>query len=75
VRTGAATVWLYEGARGRYAARSAVGGACDPADPTVCIPPPPPDIDCKDLRRRNFRVPPPDPHHLDGDRDGIGCES
>jgi micrococcal nuclease len=122
VRTGAATVWLYEGARGRYAARllaaaraarkehrglwgacpdavwdplgpattgpgsrssgsqppaprGAVGGACDPAYPTVCIPPPPPDLDCNDLRRRNFRVLPPDPHHLDGDRDGIGCES
>jgi len=47
---------------------------CDPSYPTVCIPPPPPDLDCKDIPYRRFRVLPPDPHHFDGDFDGIGCE-
>jgi hypothetical protein len=49
-------------------------GRCDPAYPTVCIPPPPPDLDCADIPYRRFRVLPPDPHHFDGDGDGIGCE-
>ncbi len=52
---------------------------CAPSYPDVCIPPPPPDLDCKDIPYRNFRViynvPDPDPHHFDGDHDGIGCES
>jgi len=48
---------------------------CDPAYPSVCIPPPPPDLDCGDIRYRRFTVLPPDPHHFDGDHDGIGCES
>ena len=49
---------------------------CDPSYPTVCIPPPPPDLDCKDIPYRNFRVLPPDPHRFDGnDKDGIGCET
>jgi hypothetical protein len=47
---------------------------CDPAYPTVCIPPPPPDLDCKDIPYRNFKVLPPDPHRFDRDKDGIGCE-
>jgi micrococcal nuclease len=47
---------------------------CDPSYPDVCIPPPPPDLDCKDITYRRFRVLPPDPHHFDGDGDGIGCE-
>jgi len=50
-------------------------GNCDPSYPTVCIPPPPPDLDCKDIPYRNFVVLPPDPHHFDGDGDGIGCET
>ncbi|TLZ71160.1 MAG: thermonuclease family protein [Methanobacteriota archaeon] len=50
-------------------------GNCDPAYPDVCIPPPPPDLDCADIPYRNFRVLPPDPHHFDGDGDGIGCET
>jgi len=49
--------------------------ACDAAYPTVCIPPPPPDLDCSDIPHRNFTVLPPDPHRFDGDHDGIGCES
>ena len=51
------------------------GGACDPSYPDFCIPPPPPDLDCKDIPRKGFRVLPPDPHRFDGDHDGIGCES
>jgi hypothetical protein len=50
-------------------------GACDPSYPTVCIPPKPPDLDCKDISYRNFKVLPPDPHKFDGDHDGWGCES
>lgn len=48
---------------------------CHPSYPDVCIPPPPPDLDCKDIPYRRFRVLPPDPHNFDGDNDGIGCES
>lgn len=48
---------------------------CDPAYPTVCIPAPPPDLDCGDIPYRNFRVLPPDPHRFDADHDGIGCET
>jgi len=48
---------------------------CDPAYPDVCIPPPPPDLDCADIIYRNFRVLPPDPHHFDGNGNGIGCEA
>lgn len=48
---------------------------CDPSYPTVCIPPPPPDLDCPEIPYRNFEVLEPDPHHFDGDNDGIGCET
>jgi micrococcal nuclease len=48
---------------------------CDPSYPTVCIPPPPPDLDCKDIPYKKFKVLPPDPHKFDSDKDGIGCES
>lgn len=54
--------------------QTAGAGSCDPAYPTVCIPPPPPDLDCKDVSFRNFQVLPPDPHRFDGNGDGIGCE-
>jgi len=119
VRRGAATVWFYDGARGRYAsqllaaatsarhARRGLWGACphavwnplaaastgpgspgktpqsrpgsgsggcDPSYPTVCIPPAPPDLDCRDIPYRDFPVRPPDPHHFDGGGDGRGCE-
>jgi hypothetical protein len=54
-------------------------GNCHPSYPTVCIPPAPPDLDCAEIPFRSFRVrwdvPDPDPHHFDGDRDSIGCES
>ena len=48
---------------------------CHPSYPGVCIPPPPPDLDCKDISDRRFQVLPPDPHNFDSDADGIGCES
>lgn len=51
------------------------GGNCDPSYPGVCIPPPPPDLDCKDVPYRRFQVVGSDPHGFDGDGDGIGCES
>lgn len=49
-------------------------GECDPSYPDVCIPPPPPDLDCGDISHRRFRVLGRDPHRFDGDKDGIGCE-
>ncbi len=55
------------------------GSKCAPSYPTVCIPPPPPDLDCKNVTYRHFTVrwdvPDPDPHHFDGNHDGVGCES
>jgi micrococcal nuclease len=50
-------------------------GNCAPSYPTVCIPPPPPDLNCGDIPYTDFIVLPPDPHGFDGDFDGIGCES
>jgi micrococcal nuclease len=47
---------------------------CDAAYPGVCIPSPPPDLDCRDIEHRNFTVLEPDPHNFDGDGDGVGCE-
>jgi hypothetical protein len=43
----------------------------------VCIPPPPPDLNCDDEGvPENFEVVGSDPHGFDGnDNDGIGCES
>ncbi|MGI0012777.1 MAG: thermonuclease family protein [Nitrososphaera sp.] len=48
---------------------------CDPSYPDVCIPSPPPDLDCGDISYRNFRVVGSDPHRFDGNKDGVGCES
>ena len=56
-------------------APSGGGGGCHPSYPTVCIPPPPPDLDCGDIPHRNFKVRPPDPHRFDGNGDGVGCET
>lgn len=57
------------------AAPAPTKGNCDPSYPTVCIVPPPPDLDCGDIPYRRFKVVGADPHRFDGDRDGIGCES
>ena len=51
------------------------GGNCDPAYPTVCILPLPPDLDRSQIPYRDFKVLPPDPHGFDGDHDGIGRET
>ena len=50
------------------------GDNCSPSYPTICIPPPPPDLDCSDINGNSFLVLPPDLHRLDGDKDGTGCE-
>jgi len=49
-------------------------GNCDSSYPDVCIPVYPPDLDCGEIRYSNFRVVGSDPHGLDRDNDGIGCE-
>jgi len=56
-----------------------VGHECDPSYPTVCMPPPPPALDCADIAPIrdfpvNWNVLLPDPDHLDGDHNGIACE-
>ena len=48
---------------------------CHPSYPDVCIPPPPPDLNCGDISYRDFTVRPPDPHGFDRNEDGIGCEN
>jgi hypothetical protein len=48
---------------------------CDLSYPEDCIPSPPPDLDCGDNGvPNNIKVLPSDPHRLDGNKDGIGCE-
>ena len=47
---------------------------CDASYPDMCLPPPPPDLDCRDIGERRFRVEGGDPHNFDGDGNGIGCE-
>jgi hypothetical protein len=64
-----------QGLGGFATPQASTAGNCDPAYPSVCIPPPPPDLDCADIPFRRFTVLPPDPHHFDGDGDGNGCES
>ena len=49
--------------------------SCDASYLEVCIPSPPPDLDCGEIQYANFTVLPPDPHGFDDDKDGIGCES
>jgi micrococcal nuclease len=55
-------------------AEAPLAGTCHPSYPTLCLPASP-DLDCGDIPERRFPVLPPDPHRLDGDGDGIGCES
>jgi endonuclease YncB( thermonuclease family) len=53
------------------------GSGCDPNYAGACVPPSPPDLDCADIRARGLapvRVVGSDPHRLDGDGDGLGCE-
>ncbi len=55
--------------------------ACDPSYPDVCLPRGAADYDCSGGSGNGpnyiggpVRVLPPDPHGLDRDRDGVGCE-
>jgi len=48
---------------------------CDPSYPTICLPPPPPNLDCGQIPYRNFPVKKPDPHRFDNDNGGCGCAS
>jgi hypothetical protein len=50
------------------------GEDCDNSYPDVCIPPPPPDLDCGDIDEENFEVRGSNPHGFDDDNDGVGCE-
>ena len=58
-----------------FLARGLVTPNCDPSYPDFCIPPPPPDLDCRHVDPFNFgfRVLPPDPHGFDVDNDGVAC--
>jgi endonuclease YncB( thermonuclease family) len=52
-------------------------GKCDPNYTGGCVPPYPPDLDCADIRALGIapvQVTGSDPHRLDGDGDGLGCE-
>ena len=52
-------------------------GKCDANYAGGCVPPAPPDLDCADIRALGIapvRVVGSDPHRLDGDGDGVGCE-
>ena len=49
-------------------------GSCDPSYPNVCIPSPPPELDCGEITHRRFAVVGSDPHGFDGDGDAVGCE-
>jgi endonuclease YncB( thermonuclease family) len=52
-------------------------GGCDPNYAGGCVPPYPPDVNCDDIRALGIapvRVVGADPHRLDGDGDGLGCE-
>lgn len=60
-------------ARARAEAEAAAS-QCDPGYEGACVPPFPPDLDCADIGT-SVRVLGSDPHGLDGDGDGFGCES
>lgn len=47
---------------------------CDPAYPDLCISQSLSNLKCQDVKQRNFRVLPPDPHNFDSNGDGVGCE-
>ncbi|MBA3303420.1 MAG: DUF4214 domain-containing protein [Acidimicrobiia bacterium] len=63
-------------ASGEYEDRASA--LCNASYPDFCIPSEPPDLDCGDsslLGRVDFRVAGEDPHELDQDGNGVGCES
>jgi hypothetical protein len=48
---------------------------CDDSYPEVCIPSPPPDLNCRDIQYRRFEVVPPDPHGFDRMETGLGVKA
>lgn len=50
-------------------------GGCDPNYRGACVPTYPPHVDCGDIAAQDFQSVGPDPHGLDGDNDGVACES
>lgn len=57
------------------AADAAAQSGCDwDSYPDFCIPSYPPALTCAQIGAGWFTVNSPDPHHLDVDFDGIGCE-
>jgi endonuclease YncB( thermonuclease family) len=61
----------------RCATPAPIAGSCDRNYGGGCVPPYPPDVDCDDIRALGIapvRVVGSDPHRLDGDGDGFGCE-
>jgi micrococcal nuclease len=66
------------GSSGPRTAAALPTGKCDPNYSGACVPPYPPDLDCSDLRALGLALPVrvvgSDPHRLDGDHDGWGCE-
>jgi hypothetical protein len=67
--------WVNLGAAKYYGKESII--VCDRHYPDICLPAVNSDrgdMDCKDIAERNFIVKQPDPHHLDRDYNGIGCD-
>ena len=65
------------GVSGPTSKAPASDGKCDPNYAGGCVPPYPPDVDCADIRALGIapvRIVGSDPHRLDGDGDGWGCE-
>jgi micrococcal nuclease len=65
------------GVSGPPTSKPPADGKCDPNYTGACVPPYPPNLNCDYLRARGLapvRSIGSDPHGLDGDRDGIGCE-
>jgi hypothetical protein len=56
------------------ASESLTPSACD-ANYHPCIPPYPPDLDCAQIGHKVWVIGPSDPHGLDANHDGTGCES
>jgi len=73
-KTRSNSIWKACGTKAPRPVAGGGGRGCDPSYPTVCIPPPPPDLDCADIPYKNFTVVGADPHHFDGNHDGVGCE-
>jgi hypothetical protein len=58
----------------KSASSNNLSATCDSSYPDVCITTSSAMLTCLDIPYRNFKVLTPDPHGLDSDGDGIGCE-